>query len=635
MDYLGYKTLQLTDEQFGSLYTDGVLGAGAPTFVQNEYLIATDRDNNPVDYFCWDGDRFRQVRFNTISTFDNTEIKPRNPEQRLAFDLMKNRSVPVKLLTGQWGSGKAQPLSTIIPTPDGNKELRDIRPGDYVFDRKGKPTKVLGVYPQGKIDNYRVVFNDGRVAYCNNEHIWSCYTSKKNLKNFTVQEMLDKGLRLKDGNYRFRIPLNKSVDYPKKQLEIDPYVIGTFLGNGCCLEEKLTISSADEELVQEIAKLINAKSYERNHENNYSWAFTYKDEDKRIYTMNPALESRFIRTKAFFRKYPEMLSYALDKKIPDDYLYSSKEQRLALLQGLLDTDGTIDKEKGRIRFSTTSFQLKEDVKMLVWSLGFLCSESVDSRIGGHHKNICYGLQISTPVEEKPKLFRLSRKRKIAEKNIEKRQKSCGHTLTIRNIEKMSEPVEMACIYVDNDEHLYLTENYVVTHNTLALVAQAYEDLSAGRFEKIVWIRNNVQVKDTDNIGYLPGDSDEKLLPYVMPFADHCGGVDCVLNMINQGLLEVIPLGFLRGRSIRNAVVISSEAENLTKQHIQLLLGRIDEGSQLWFDADIRQRDRDVFVKSAGIETMVERLAGNPLFGYVHLNKSERSPTAQLADLLND
>jgi PhoH-like ATPase len=78
----------------------------------------------------------------------------------------------------------------------------------------------------------------------------------------------------------------------------------------------------------------------------------------------------------------------------------------------------------------------------------------------------------------------------------------------------------------------------------------------------------------------------------------------------------------------------SESENMTKEHLQLLLGRVGEGSALWLDADIKQRDKLVFEKSAGIETMIDRLKGNPLFGYVHLVKSERSATSRLADLLD-
>lgn len=173
-----------------------------------------------------------------------------------------------------------------------------------------------------------------------------------------------------------------------------------------------------------------------------------------------------------------------------------------------------------------------------------------------------------------------------------------------------------------------------TGKTLCLVNAALKSLEERKFDKIVWIRNNVAVKDTDALGALPGTELEKVLPYVMPMADHCGGIEGIERLIANGSLEVIPLGFLRGRSIKNSIIISSEAENLTKEHIQLLLGRVDEGSQLWLDADCRQRDKAVFEKSKGVETLVERLMGNKLFGCVHLVKSERSATAQLADLLN-
>jgi PhoH-like ATPase len=173
-----------------------------------------------------------------------------------------------------------------------------------------------------------------------------------------------------------------------------------------------------------------------------------------------------------------------------------------------------------------------------------------------------------------------------------------------------------------------------TGKTMSLVVAALEAVEKGEFDKIIWVRNNVQVKDTDQIGALPGDEHAKLLPYLGPMMDHVGGPDGIDILIQNGQLEVIPLAFLRGRSIRNAIIISSEAENLTKEHIQLLLGRVDSGSNLWMDADLKQRDRAVFEKSAGIETMIDRLKDEKLFGYVHLVKSERSETARLADKLN-
>lgn len=171
--------------------------------------------------------------------------------------------------------------------------------------------------------------------------------------------------------------------------------------------------------------------------------------------------------------------------------------------------------------------------------------------------------------------------------------------------------------------------------TLAMTNAALELIEKGKFERIVWVRNNVSVKDAPEIGYLPGTEIDKLMPYVMPLADHAGGEEGIKKMLESGTLEVIPLGHLRGRSLRNSIVFCTECENLTRQHIQLLMGRIDEGSQLWLDGDIKQRDRAIFEQSAGLEKMIDRLSGNKLFAHIHLEKSERSEVAALADLLDD
>ena len=171
--------------------------------------------------------------------------------------------------------------------------------------------------------------------------------------------------------------------------------------------------------------------------------------------------------------------------------------------------------------------------------------------------------------------------------------------------------------------------------TMSLVVAALDAISKGRFEKIIWVRNNIEVKDTMPLGSLPGDSYDKLLPFAMPLADHCGGIEGLQHLIEQDKVEIVHLGFLRGRDIKNSIILCSEAENLTKQHIQLLIGRVGEGSNLWMDADLKQRDKTAFEKSAGLELMIERLKGQKLFGYIKLLKTERSETARLADLLDD
>lgn len=187
---------------------------------------------------------------------------------------------------------------------------------------------------------------------------------------------------------------------------------------------------------------------------------------------------------------------------------------------------------------------------------------------------------------------------------------------------------------DNASKIKLVTGRFGSGKTLAMTNAALEMIERGKIERIVWVRNNVSVKDAPEIGFLPGTEIDKLLPYVMPLADHAGGEEGIRKMLESGTLEVIPLGHLRGRSLRNSIVFCTECENLTRQHIQLLMGRIDEGSQLWLDGDLKQRDRDIFEKSAGLERMVERLAGNKLFAHIHLEKSERSEVAALADLLD-
>lgn len=188
---------------------------------------------------------------------------------------------------------------------------------------------------------------------------------------------------------------------------------------------------------------------------------------------------------------------------------------------------------------------------------------------------------------------------------------------------------------DRDIPVKLVTGKFGTGKSMMCIVGALEEVQKGNFDKITFIRNNIQVKDTEKLGALPGDQYEKVLPFLMPFADHCGGIDGVKDLLDRGQLEVIPLAYLRGRSIRNSIIYSMESENLTKEHIQLIMGRVDEGSELWMDGDIKQRDGFVFENSRGLETMIERLAGNKRFGYVHLIKSERSEIAAMADLLDD
>lgn len=174
-----------------------------------------------------------------------------------------------------------------------------------------------------------------------------------------------------------------------------------------------------------------------------------------------------------------------------------------------------------------------------------------------------------------------------------------------------------------------------TGKDFLMSAAAIDLTDKGKFQKIVYVRNNIEVKNSKPIGHLPGTYNEKLLPFAMPLADHLGSVDSLEIMISQGRVEIVHLGFIRGRDIKNSIIICSEAENMTKEHIQLLLGRVGEGSALWINGDFRQTDAAVFTRNSGLMLAINKLKGHPRFACVKLVKTERSETAAMADLLDD
>nr|DAP79511.1 MAG TPA: NYN ribonuclease and ATPase [Caudoviricetes sp.]DAQ90423.1 MAG TPA: NYN ribonuclease and ATPase [Caudoviricetes sp.] len=173
-----------------------------------------------------------------------------------------------------------------------------------------------------------------------------------------------------------------------------------------------------------------------------------------------------------------------------------------------------------------------------------------------------------------------------------------------------------------------------TGKDMIMIANALKLIEEGKFDKLIYIRNAVDVKDSSAIGFLPGSKDEKLRPYAMPLADHLGGETGLDMQIMAGNIEIEHLGYIRGRDLKNAIVYCSEAENLTKEHVQLLIGRIGNGSSLWLNGDFKQTDNALYRMNNGLLSAVQKLAGHKNFGYVQLSKTERSETAAMADLLD-
>ena len=277
---------------------------------------------------------------------------------------------------------------------------------------------------------------------------------------------------------------------------------------------------------------------------------------------------------------------------------------------------------------TVPVSLKENEYLIVKSDGsstiFYCYEN------GQLRKFTGG-SIKTTKDDTPVLLESSKSKQDDRQHSSAQKYSKGKNVVITP--RNDEQVCAFDLMKDSSKTVKLLTGTWGTGKTLILVSAALEALKAGRFKRIVWIRNNVDVKDTKDLGALPGEVIDKLLPFLGPFIDHAGE-NSVRTMLNKGTLVVEPLQSLRGRNFDDTLIMCSEAENLTKEHIQLIIARAAEGSEVWFDADNRQRDKASFERSRGIETLIERFAGQKLFGYVHLVKSERSETAAMADLLN-
>lgn len=166
-------------------------------------------------------------------------------------------------------------------------------------------------------------------------------------------------------------------------------------------------------------------------------------------------------------------------------------------------------------------------------------------------------------------------------------------------------------------------------------AYAAEAIEKGWYDKIIYIRPNVTVKDVPEIGFLPNDLQSKLAWTLGPLIDKFGGEDGIQLLTDQGKFEMTPLLFLRGRSFENCLIYVSEGQNITTEIAKLLLGRVGEGSTLIINGDTHQTDRKVYENDNGVLKMIERLTDNKLFGYIYLSQTLRSETANLANLLDD
>jgi len=405
------------------------------------------------------------------------EIETLSLAQKKYLNVIKNNILT--FATGCAGTGKAQPLDEPVLTPSGFVPMGDIEKGDFVVSEEGQPIRVLDTFINDNLKMYKLTFSDGSTTNCCEDHLWEIQTPKlasmKRYKVMPLSEMLD-GINIdksKKASYKYRVRLTKPVEFLKNDnQEIDAWTMGYILGNGSSTNYNLiiTVGSHDfEEILSKIAPDV-IMSYRRKVNGVYDIAVN--KEHRHLYDLLGLHDVK-----------------SIDKWIPDNYKYGSIAQRKALLAGLLDSDGSCANNK--LRFSSSSKKLIDDVTWLVRSLGGIATITINDRTPS--KNIEYGLQIRTPFNP----FSLKRKAegyKVLATDI------CANKRIVK-----AEYIGIQtgkCISVDSERHLYLTRDFTVTHNTYIALSYAAEQLKAKRISKIIITRPLVETGE--KLGYLPG-----------------------------------------------------------------------------------------------------------------------------------
>lgn len=337
--------------------------------------------------------------------------------------------------SGHPKSGKEQPVSALVYTPNGPKPIGELMLGEHVCTHDGNSAEILAIYPQGIKDVYRISFSDGTFAECGLDHLWSIKT--KDHKDFVVRQLKDfiNDIYYKSGKVaKYSIPISTPALFNETTKEISPYIMGIFLGAGIFGKNSTYVTlEKDLDIVNEMSD--SDKKY-----------IVYDNESQKISAKN---SNPFIKLGLF--------NIANNQKfIPPKYLFDGVYNRTRLITGILKVAGYLTKDKS-LTITVSSQRLAEDIVTLVQSLGGIGNYSV-------HKN------------KSSKRYVCILKLNILQKRKNKFERKI---ISVKKVRKE----ECVCITINTKDGLYLTNNFIVTHNTLtslSFAAQCQKPENGGR-----------------------------------------------------------------------------------------------------------------------------------------------------------
>jgi RecA/RadA recombinase len=379
-------------------------------------------------------------------------------------------------LTGDPKSGKSLVSDSFVYTPDGPVRIGDIKVGDKVVTPDGSTALVDGVFPQGKLDIYRVHFCDDTYVDCSWDHLWrvnkNYHGRYKGFEVMTLGDMVTEGLHYSD-HPKWRIQLTQPLEFSQKDQPVPAWELGILLGDGGLTNRTPKLSTADDEIVERFSAFAKSRGLNFRHISNYDYALSHPDNGAGDNSLTNDLKNLGLMGLDSHQKF-----------IPDCYKYGDIDQRFELVRGLMDSDG-YNNNGGGAEFSTVSSALRDDVAEVIRSLGFKVKivERYTKCEGKRFKS--FRLHISG--EGINQLFWLDRKTGKHERSKPTLMKK------IVDVEILPSKEECVCIRVDHPDHLFVTDGMNVTHNTTTAMQIATNCQKEGR--PIIYLDAEGRLKD--------------------------------------------------------------------------------------------------------------------------------------------
>lgn len=402
------------------------------------------------------------------------------------------------VFAGHAGTGKAITKDTLVPTPNGWRFAGSIKPRDWLFGADGQPVQVLGVFDQGDKHVMCVNFADGRQVRCNDEHIWHVVATRDgSVHDLTTQQLLA-------AHQPYAVINNAAVTYPTRSLPVDPYLFGLCVSAASIAPHVAAVNfslgnhpTVIAAVCRQLSQLLHTRVHSYRAAEQHNTVVQFKaDKPFRQTNYTTRQQTAYCRiTKRYLITLPDIIHdqqlrmYARQRHIPFSYQCSSTQQRWQLLQGIFDGHGYVT-DDGQVTLATPSAQLAQDVANVLRSLGLAARVA---RVQHHFVVTVYGTCAQ--------LHRLFKHRSLV--GLTPLVDNAQTTTLIDSITTTRQQAPMVCFYVNSADHLFLCNDYVVTHNTT--VAKLF---ARAVYEKGILPKNNfVATLASSLIGNHVGDTE--------------------------------------------------------------------------------------------------------------------------------